>query len=129
MSRRVVALPNPGASLFVLPNPIRARVITLYCDITTDAVVGNRSYVLRITDKTGVVKLQCPVGQTIAASTSRSVNAHATAFTSVGSTLACQLPQDLILEEGDTVIGIDTAVISIGDRITNIVAVIEVEPE
>jgi len=129
MSRRVIQLPDPKASSFVFPVTAEARLRTLQFTFTTDAVVGSRRITLGVQDKTGVIKLRTLSANLIAANEVVAVS-WAEGLPAIGAAGApyivnIPMPAFMELDIGDVVFFAELFGISAGDRLSSIVAVVD----
>ena len=124
-TRRVVLLPNPGASGMAFPNTATAMIISLSALIVTNATVGSRAYSLSWVDATGVVKIVVPTIAIPASTTGRLTFAVGVSSVALGAVAMVALPVGMIVEVGDFLILTDDAGVSAGDRITDVVAVVD----
>lgn len=129
--RRIISLPDPKASSLTFRNAARSHFKALTFIHTTDAVVGIRRLKMTITDKSGARKfMQVAFNTTTANTISEWCGefglANGMAAVPGFNTLATiPMPPDLVIEEDDTVVINDAASISAGDRITNMVIVVD----
>ena len=122
----MVRLPNSGASSFQMPSSIRCKVLSLKCLVATSATVGNRFFVMVIRDKSGEIKLVIGLPSTMAASQNTFVSLAPGLGGTYGVVVHHQsIPDETILEVDDLISFYDSQDISTADRITDVVAVVE----
>lgn len=127
-----VYVPNPAAGAqwsFTVDGRYYTRVLAVRFTFTTDAVVGNRSPQLVLTDTNGFVITKVPAGSGIAASSSVSANLSLIAPQPAlggGGDLFGYLP-DLLLPPGWTW-GTSVGTIDPGDQFSGIVLLVQQFP-
>lgn len=126
MSRRVILLPNSGTAQFVLPNTAKVRVYSLSAVITTDATVGDRAFFLQVVDKAGVGKVRVSAPGVMTASKIYTMTFAVGMQSQATGTHYNQALPDLVLEIDDRIIFSDGNEIAAGDRVTAVVAVVDV---
>ena len=109
----------------IFPNTATSLINTLTALITTDITVGSRAYVLAWTAATGEVKLVLPTISIPASTAARIGFAAGVSAVTLGAYAIIPLPTGMLLEIGDYFLLTDTAGISAGDRVTAVVAVVD----